>query len=618
MKTKVLFIASILLGTMTALGQGTAFTYQGRLNDGSSPAHGVYDLRFKLFEDPAGNNQAGSTLLTNGIPLTDGLFMVTLDFGPGIFNGSNYWLEVGVRTNGTVGYVNLNPLQPILPAPYAIFANTASNLSGPISSMNLSGTYGSPVVVSNSQNSFGGTFAGNGANVTNVNAATLNGLGAGNFWQLGGNAGTGPANFVGTADNQPLELRANGARALRIEPNTNGAPNVIGGGANNFVDPGIVGATIAGGGATNLSGFFQSSSISNHVGAIFATVGGGRGNTANADHTTVGGGLGNTVQSGADDSFIGGGYGNTVASNAFRTVIAGGSGNINAGSYSAIGGGYSNMNNEEFSFVGGGQQNSINLFADHSVIGGGQNNTVIGSYALPVYAAIGGGYGNVVQTNTSYAMIPGGYSNSVSGSYGFAAGNQAQANHPGAFVWADSQNAPFASTATNQFSVRAAGGVCFVTGGAGMTVDGQPIGAPSGNFVFAYNNSAQAVASANVYQDIIFNTDAQIDGWQHVAGTSQYMNVQSGLYLIQYNAQVITTSGNGTNAQVRAMQNSVEIPGTRALATLSSLSEAASVSRSFIASFNASDILTLQLTGSGTGIRLSGSPGISLTISRLQ
>ena len=40
-----------------------------------------------------------------------------------------------------------------------------------------------------------------------------------------------------------------------------------------------------------------------------------------------------------------------------------------------------------------------------------------------------------------------------------AAGRNAKANHQGAFVWADSQDADFASTAANQFSIRAAGGV---------------------------------------------------------------------------------------------------------------------------------------------------------------
>jgi hypothetical protein len=41
----------------------------------------------------------------------------------------------------------------------------------------------------------------------------------------------------------------------------------------------------------------------------------------------------------------------------------------------------------------------------------------------------------------------------------FAAGNRAKANHDGAFVWADSTDADFASTAANRFAIRASGGV---------------------------------------------------------------------------------------------------------------------------------------------------------------
>jgi len=44
-------------------------------------------------------------------------------------------------------------------------------------------------------------------------------------------------------------------------------------------------------------------------------------------------------------------------------------------------------------------------------------------------------------------------------SYTLAAGRRAKANHDGAFVWADSTNAEFASTANDQFLVRANGGV---------------------------------------------------------------------------------------------------------------------------------------------------------------
>ena len=74
----------------------------------------------------------------------------------------------------------------LLPTPYAIFANTASNLSGTLPSAQLSGalpsaqisgTYSGPVTFSNSANSFigafSGTFSGTGSGLSNLNASQL-------------------------------------------------------------------------------------------------------------------------------------------------------------------------------------------------------------------------------------------------------------------------------------------------------------------------------------------------------------------------------------------------------------------------------------------------------------
>ena len=44
------------------------------------------------------------------------------------------------------------------------------------------------------------------------------------YWKLGGNSGTAPgAHFLGTTDNQALELKVNGQRVMRLEPATWGA-----------------------------------------------------------------------------------------------------------------------------------------------------------------------------------------------------------------------------------------------------------------------------------------------------------------------------------------------------------------------------------------------------------
>jgi hypothetical protein len=292
MKTRfeLLFLALVLSGcALNAQAQGTAFTYQGVLSTTNGPSNGLFDLTFGIFTASSGGSQVGGTLTTPAVGITNGTFSVVLDFGPGIFTGPARWLELSVRTNGGGAFTTLTPRQPILPVPYAI---TASNLSGTISGSqvtgtlpggSLSGSYFNAVGLNNSLNS----FSGNGAGLTSVNAATVGGLAATSFWKTNGNSGTSPANgnFLGTSDNQPLELRVNGLRALRLEPNGNGTPNVIGGYSNNFVTAGVTSATIAGGGANG---------DTNSVTAVGGTVGGGLDNSA-GNLGTVPGGFGNVA-----------------------------------------------------------------------------------------------------------------------------------------------------------------------------------------------------------------------------------------------------------------------------------------------------------------------------------
>src|SRR6266545_683698 len=117
--------------------------------------------------------------------------------------------------------------------------------------------------------------------VPNLNADLLDGLGATAFWQLGGNASTSPGtDFLGTSDNQALELKVNGARALRLEPDAT-SPNLVGGFSGNAAQDGAHGATIAGGGQAGNA---------NLVSDNFASVGGGgnnRAGTTDGDPTTA-------------------------------------------------------------------------------------------------------------------------------------------------------------------------------------------------------------------------------------------------------------------------------------------------------------------------------------------
>src|SRR5207247_2378116 len=79
----------------------------------------------------------------------------------------------------------------------------------------------------------------------------------------------------------------------------------------------------------------------------------------------------------------------------------------------------------------------------------------------------------VISANASYATIPGGNANMIgtNASYAFAAGRGARALHLGSFVWADSTSATVSSTASNQFLIRASGGVGIGTVSPGARLE---------------------------------------------------------------------------------------------------------------------------------------------------
>jgi len=110
---------------------GTAFTYQGWLMDGEGPANGPFDLVFVLFDTPDGFNELGAQLI-HDFDVVDGYFTVELDFGGGVFDGSERWLQIEVRPGELEdpdAYTVLSPRQEVTPTPYALYA--ASGTPGP-------------------------------------------------------------------------------------------------------------------------------------------------------------------------------------------------------------------------------------------------------------------------------------------------------------------------------------------------------------------------------------------------------------------------------------------------------------------------------------------------------
>jgi hypothetical protein len=253
----------------------------------------------------------------------------------------------------------------------------------------------------------------------------------------GGNT-LGAAMSVGTQDNNTFSILAANVAAFRVLPAS--TPNLIGGSTANFVTAGVAAAVVSGGGYSGTidpDTFFPcgtscANCITDHGGSIGGGVGNqagdAAGTTIDAAYATVGGGLSNTASNGL--STVGGGRSNTAS-----------------GAFSTIGGGYGHTGSGLESTVGGGYVNTASGTA--STVGGGSSNTASGGFST----------------------VGGGAANSASGAFSFAAGNQAKTQtagtspvvHNGAFVWADNSALDFNSTAANEFSARATGGVRFIT-----------------------------------------------------------------------------------------------------------------------------------------------------------
>ncbi|GAB4505940.1 MAG: hypothetical protein Kow00123_00780 [Anaerolineales bacterium] len=312
----LLTLALLTFGLAAAQGPrsqatiGTTFAYQGRLNAGGSPAEGIYDFKFTLYDDASGGTQVGSTVVKDDVGVSRGLFAVELDFGD-VFRGQAVWLEVAVKGPGDAAFTTLAPRQALLPTPYALYATraadaaTAGELTTEVGGIRLQpgGAYtGGPNVI--------GGFAMNSA-TSGAYGATISG--GGGQLKLPPDVGY----WINTASNYAA----------------------VGGGSDNHATG--ENSTVSGG-------------IHNTASEFWTTVGGGFGNSATNSGATVAGGGNNAA--GGGDAFVGGGSGNTASQ--WWATVAGGEENLAAANYATVGGGQSNTASGEAATVPGGAGNT--------------------------------------------------------------------------------------------------------------------------------------------------------------------------------------------------------------------------------------------------------------------
>ena len=336
MKIKLTFALLILLTFgASAWSQTPDFTYQGRLLDSSAAANGNYDLEFKLY-DAQSNGTLLGTCTRPGTPVSSGIFTVRLDFPANAFDGTDRFLEIGVKPASDPGpFVPLTPRQPITSAPYSVRSLTAATADLATNSSQLGGIPSNGFIHNGTTQQGGSDFniSGNGTlggtlNADNVNSATQYSI-AGNLVLsvpgqntfVGLHAGASNTTATGNTfvGNQSGQFNTIGA-ANSFFGQSAGRANLVGHDntfVGNLAGAANVGASYnsffgSGAGQSNLDGPFNSffgdqAGGSNSTGAnnTFFGFTAGSGNSTGNDNVMIGAGTGNSNTTENRNTFIG-------------------------------------------------------------------------------------------------------------------------------------------------------------------------------------------------------------------------------------------------------------------------------------------------------------------------
>jgi len=380
----------LLLSAGPSFAQSTAFTYQGKLTDNGIPANAAYDMQFKLFDAAVNGNQIGTTLTFDGtgsnppsVAVSNGIFMVSLDFGGAALSGADRFLEINVRPAGNPGgYQQLLPRQKLTSAAYAVQAINATTATN---ATQLGGLTASQYVVTSDvrlsdarqplagstnyiqnaasqQASSNFNISGNGTVGGTLSANAV----SSSIFNISGN-GTVGGTLSANAVTSTTQFNIGGFRVLSRQGNENifvgagtGQSNTTGGG-NSFVG--------ANAGFSNTTGS-QNSFFGNAAGAD---------NLTGANNSFFGFAAGNGNNAGTDNAFFGANAGsnNTASFNSFFGSRAGDS--STSGTKNAFFGynaGQANQTGNDNSFFGY-NAGSLTTFSGNSFFGNsaGRNNT---------------------------------------------------------------------------------------------------------------------------------------------------------------------------------------------------------------------------------------------------
>ncbi len=533
-------IVSLFIFTTASKAQTSAFTFQGKLNDGGTAANGTYQFQFKLYDTASGGSQLGSSIADLPATVTSGIFSVNLDFGANAFDGAARFLEIGVRLNGSgQPYTILNPRQTVTSTPYAVKSLNAENATTATTAGNAV-KLGNVPAAQYTQNDdarlsdartptpFSTYYIQNGTSQQATSNFNVSGEGKANIltataqFNIGANrilSNAGFQNlFVGTEAGTSNTGAGNSnsfVGALAGQNNTTGA-------SNSFFGLAAGRANIDG----NFNSFFgRSAGTANTSGTSNSFVGSnsGQANTIGSFNVFFGRSAGAANLSGGDNAFIGQSAGLNNNTGSFNSALGSGAG-------------ISNMTGANNTFVGylAGQTNTTendNTFIGYKTNGssGITNATAIGANAF-----VNQSNTMVLGTNAVTVKIPG----------NLTVANTFSANAlDSATVYKIAGNRVFHLTGTNNTSIGFESGNSITTGntnaffgsysGKGTTsgINNAFFGSYAGRDNIAGGNNAFFGANAGISNNASFNAFfGSASGFSNTAGTNNsYFGNSTGI-----------------------------------------------------------------------------------------
>ncbi len=493
---------------------------------GSAPWAGLIGIPADIADGDADTNTtygAGSGLTLTGttFSVTPDAFWSTAGNAAGTFLGTTTTTALDFRVNNERAL----RLEPNAESPNIIGGNSGNSVTGGAVGATISGGgYAANVnlVTDNYGTVGGGTYNQAGDNDAATDDAPSATVSGGHL-----NTASGGYSAVGGG----LNNAANGTSAAIGGGNANVTSAdfaTVGGGTGNQAQS--VYTTVGGGKTNTASG--SASTISggedNGTASSYSTIGGGVNNRVEAAYGTIGGGgdlaiveSGNlvsdewgTVSGGRDNQT---GNDNASPNDAQYATVGGGRANTASGGSATVGGGSTNQALGPSTTVSGGLDNQAN--GDAATVGGGYSNAASASYAT-----ISGGQFNTASGTNS--TVPGGAGNSAAGDYSFASGRNALINavHDSSFVWSGvtSPSDFTSSTAVGSFVARAPGGVSLYSMSSGVT--GCTLAAGDGTWSCTSDRAAKDSFAAVDPRAVLDAVAAMpITTWEYIGGDTRHI-----------------------------------------------------------------------------------------------